>query len=128
MKRIASMIAPLIMLAWGGLAYGQPRYDPGSVDSLIAQVHTDLNRAYGAWHFTNGDRGRLNHAEKELRDFAHKWRDNHFDKGELDDAISSVQHVLDNNHMPEQVRGALNDDVSQLRGMREAYDHHELGR
>lgn len=108
--------------------YGPNRqYAPDSVSALIDRVHGDLNRSYeGGWTFTRGDRNRLNHAEKELRDFAKKWYHGKFDKGELDDSIGSIQHVVDNNHMPPRDRTALDVDVNQLRAMREAYDRHEL--
>jgi hypothetical protein len=107
---------------------GAPRYDAHSVSALVDRVHSDLDHAYGVFHFSSGDRGRLNHAEKGLREFAQKWADGRFDKGMLDDSISSIQHVLDNNKLPPRDRDALSDDVSQLRNMREAYDRHEIGR
>ncbi len=132
MRRFFLATAPAILILFGVSANAQfnggPRYDPASVSALIDRVHTDLDHAYGVWHFSNSDRDRLNHAEKELRDFSKKWNDNKFDKGELDDAISSVQHVLDNNKMPREQRDALSDDVGQLRNMRQAYDRHEIGR
>lgn len=107
--------------------YGRGNYQPDSVSGLIDRVHSDLNQAYRAWSFSGGDRNRLNNAEKQLRDFARKWQRGRFDKGELDEAISGVQHVLDNNRMPPGERRALADDVDQLRGMREAYNRHEIG-
>ena len=108
--------------------YAQNRqYAPDSVSALIDRVHGDLNGSYeGGWAFTHRDRDRLNHAEKELRDFSKKWYRGKFDKGELDDSIASIQHVVDNNHMPPRDRTALDVDVNQLRAMREAYDRHEL--
>lgn len=121
-----------MLLAGGSVAHAQfdggPRYDAHSITVLVDRVHSDLDHAYTVWHFSNDDHDRLNHAEKELRDFSKKWNDNKFDKGELDDAISSVQHVLDNNKMPREQRDALSDDVGQLRNMRQAYDRHEIGR
>ena len=47
-------------------------------------------------------------------------------KDELDDAIASVLHVLDNNHLPDSDRDSLSSDINQLRRMREAYDRHEI--
>jgi hypothetical protein len=70
---------------------------------------------------------RLNNVEKQLREFAQKWSKAKFDKGELDDAIGAIQHVLDNNRLPAENRDALSDDVTQLRRKREAYDRHEIG-
>ncbi|HTS66432.1 MAG TPA: hypothetical protein VMH28_30620 [Candidatus Acidoferrales bacterium] len=106
---------------------GSP-YQPDSVTTLVERVHTDLNHGYERWHLSNGDRDRLNHAEKQLRSFAHDWRNAKFDKGDLDNSIAAIQHVLDNNHLQGPERDALWNDVEQLRHMREAYDRHEIGR
>src|ERR1700761_6937908 len=100
--------------------FGEPKYDAGAVSSLVDRVHTDLNHAYGMYHFSNDDRDRLNHAEKDLRDFSEKWDHGKFDKGQLNGAIDSVQRVLDKNKMPPEARDDISDDVSQLRKMREA--------
>jgi len=129
MKHCVAALAAILLVS-GTMGYAQfekSKYEPSAVDTLIDRVHSDLDHAYGSFHFSNGDRDRLNKAEKQLRDFAKQWRANHFDKGELDDAISSVQHVLDNNRLPQDSREALSDDVGQLRQMREAYDRHEIG-
>ena len=102
------------------------KYDSRSVSELVDRVHMDLDHAYGVHHFSGDDRDRLNHAEKELREFAQKWDRGKFDKGQLDDAISAIQHALDNNKMPPNARDAISYDVSQLRSMREAYDRREI--
>src|SRR6266496_1949963 len=101
------LIAGLIVIAmvtFGVRARAQygphGEYEPHSVSAVIDRVHTDLNRAYGVWHFSSGDRKRLNEAEDKLRDFAKKWTRGKFDKGELDEAIESIQHVINDNHMP----------------------------
>jgi hypothetical protein len=94
----------------------------------VEKVHSDLNRGYDQWHLSKGDRDRLNNAEKQLREFSSDWRRGKFDKGNLDDAISAVQHVLDNNHLSGEARDELSNDVDQLRAMREAYNRHEIGR
>lgn len=104
----------------------EPKYDAGAVSALVDRVHTDLNHAYGVWHFSDGDRDRLNHAEKELREFAEKWDHGKFDKGQLNGAIDSIQHVLDGNKMPAADRDAISDDISQLRRMREAHERHQI--
>ena len=102
-------------------------YQPDSVSGLIDRVHDDLNRGYDVWHLRGSDRDRLNHAEHQLRDFSKAWRNGKFDKGELDEAIGAVQHVLDNNHLTGRERDNLWNDVESLRRMREAYDRHEIG-
>jgi len=105
----------------------EERYRPEAVSRLVDRVHDDLNRGYEKWHLSGDDRGRLNGAEKRLREFASKWQGGKFDKGDLDDAIASIQHVLDNNHLSGPERDRLNDDVGELRAMRQAYDRHEIG-
>jgi hypothetical protein len=109
--------------------YGPPGgpYRPESVSALIGRVHEDLNRGYAVWHLRNSDRDRLTHAEHQLRSFAHDWSRGKFDKGDLDESIAAIQHVLDNNQLKGRERDALWSDVESLRGMPEAYDRHEIG-
>jgi hypothetical protein len=128
MHRLFAIMIAGLALTFGPAANAQfgPRYDSRAVSDLVDRVHADLNRAYGVHHFSGDDRDRLNHAEKELREFAQKWDRGKFDKGQLDDAISAIQHALDNNKMPPERRDAIAYDVSQLRRMREAYDHREI--
>ncbi len=131
-RNLIAALAASIFLMLPPLARAQfeggPRYDARAVSALVDRVHSDLDHAYGVFHFSNDDRERLNHAEKQLREFARKWDGHKFDKGELDESISSIQHVLDKNKLPQRDRDAISDDVAQLRNMREAYDRHEIGR
>jgi hypothetical protein len=122
-------VAPLVFLTTTASGqYGPPRtYEPRSVSRLIDRIHFDLDRAYAGWSFSNSDRRRLDHAEHDLRDFARKWYRGRFDKGEIDEAINSVQHVVDRNQMPSRDREALYYDLGQLRGLRAGYDRHEIG-
>ena len=124
-------IAVLAGLLSVGISHAQfgpgPKYEPSEVTALVDRVHADLNHAYSVFHFSGDDRERLNKAEKESRDFAQKWAKGKFDKDQLDDVVSSIQHVLDNNKLPEDARDSLSADVTQLRNMRDAYDRHEIG-
>ncbi|MFN7995619.1 MAG: hypothetical protein U0Q18_18560 [Bryobacteraceae bacterium] len=122
---LAAILAALMHAQYG--PRGGPYY-PDRVDALIERVHTDLERGYGVWRLSGGDRDRLTHAEHQLRDFAKHWHRGHFDKDKLDDSIAAVQHVLDNNHLTGRERDMLWQDVTALRRMREAYDRHEIGR
>jgi hypothetical protein len=122
--------AALIMFSAIGLAQYGPEggpYQPDKVDALIDHVHQDLNQGYDAWHLSDGDRKRLNHAGEQLREFAKQWHKGKFDKGNLDDSIGAIQHVLNDNHLSGPARDALWDDSEQLRKMREAYERHEIG-
>jgi hypothetical protein len=115
--------APLVLAQFDG----GTRYDAHSVSTLVDRVHDDLDHAYRLKHFSNDDRERLNRAEKELREFAQTWDKGKFDVGRLDEAIGGIQHVLDNNKLPENARLPISDDVTQLHRMREAYKRHEIG-
>ena len=130
MARLLFLTATALVLG-SGLTYSQfgpeNRYSPSEVTALVDRVHEDLNHAYGIFHFSDSDRDRLKKAEKELREFAQKWEKGKFDKGDLDDAIEAIQHVLDDNKLPRDSRDALSDDVGRLRRMREAYNRHEIG-
>ena len=122
-----------VVLLFAGLAmaqYGPPGgpYQPDRVMALVDRVHQDLNHGYDVWHLNHGERDRLNHAEKELREFAEHWRHGRFDQGNLDHSIGAIQHVLDKNHLKGGERDALWADAEELRHMREAYDRHEIGR
>jgi hypothetical protein len=120
----------LVALAATGQAQFGPdgRYRPEAVAAIVDRAHEDLNRGYAVWQLRKGDRERLTHAERQLRDFANHWQHGKFDKGNLDGAIETVQKVIDDNHLSGRERDALWNDVEELRRMRAAYDRHEIGR
>jgi hypothetical protein len=134
MKPKRVRIPTILFLATAGpllqAQFGPPNglYRPEAVSALIDRVHGDLNRGYEVWHLRGSDRGRLTHAEHQLRNFAQDWSRGKFDKDDLDESIAAIQHVLDNNHLTGRERDALWGDVENLRRMREAYDRHEIGR
>jgi hypothetical protein len=118
----------MALAATGQAQFGpEGRYRPETVSALIGRVHEDLNRGYEVWHLRGGDRARLTHAERQLRDFAEHWRHGKFDKGNLGRSIGDIQKVIDDNHLSGRERDALWNDVEELRRMREAYDRHEIG-
>ena len=80
------------------------KYDSRIVSELVDRVHTVWIAPPECTTF-----------RVELRDFAQKWDRGKFDKGQLDGAISAIQHALDHNKMPPNARDAISDDVSQLR-------------
>jgi len=102
------------------------RWEPRTVDGIVDRVHADLNRAYEGWAVDRRDRHNLDHAEKELRDFAVRWHAGRFNKGELEESIESIQHVVERNHMRPENRDALIGDLGQLQAMRQAYDRREI--
>ena len=133
MKKLLGMLVMGVMFvmlaAIADAQFGLPngRYRPESVSALIERVHADLNRGYGVWHLRHGDRERLNHSERQLRDFALHWEHGRFDKSNLDHSIGDIQKVINDNHLSGRERDTLWNDVEELRRMREAYVRHEIG-
>jgi hypothetical protein len=103
------------------------RYRPEAVAAIIDHVHQDLNRGYAVWQLGEGDRDRLTHAERQLRDFANHWQHGKFDKSNLEGAVADIQKVIDENHLSGRERDALGNDIQELRRLREAYERHEIG-
>jgi hypothetical protein len=132
---IPKLLQTLTLLSIGSAAtllfaqFGPPQgpYGPGAVNSLVDRVHQDLNHGYSVWNLRGDERDRLNHAEHDLRSFAHDWNHGRFDKGDLDHSIGAIQHVLDRNQLSGPERDALSADVDQLRHLRDAYNRHEIG-
>lgn len=120
------------LIAFGAIAFAQygaagGPYYPEKIDALIDQIQVDLNHGYQVWHVNGDDHKRLNKAGEQLREFAKQWHKGKFDKGNLNDSINAIQHVLNDNHLSGSERDALWSDVDQLRKMHEAYDRHEIG-
>ena len=134
MRGILKLLLFGALLANFGIAaqaqYGPPGgpYRPDRVSALVEKVHVDLNRGYNQWNLSKADQKRLNRAGELLSEFSRDWYQAKFNRGALDAAIASVQHVLDKNHLYGRERDALWNDVERLRQMRLAYDRHEIGR
>jgi hypothetical protein len=125
----AILIALAVIGAVTGAAQFGPegRYRPEAVAAIIDRVHDDLSRGYTVWGLRKGDRERLTHAERQLRDFAGHWEHGKFDRGNLDGAVAAIQHVIDDNHLSGRERDALWNDIEELRRMRAGYERHEIG-
>ena len=89
-------------------------YDGGSVTGRVQQ---DLDRAQSR-AVSRHDASRIEHARHNLWDFERKASQGRFDKGELDEAIGSLQSVVNHNAMPYGERRRLQDDANQLRDFR----------
>jgi hypothetical protein len=111
---------------------GDPRVRPQAPAdygfSLFERVQADLERAEDNSY---GHRERFDHARKEIRDFQKRLERGRFDKGELDEAISATQHVVDSNAVRERDRSVLLNDLARMREFRAtrggAYDGRGYG-
>ncbi len=86
------------------------------------RVRADLDRAESSASSFTGDTGRIDRVRDAVSVFQRKMDDGNYDPRALDDAIVSVQRVLDNNTLYVGARTALNDDLARLRDMRDRLD------
>ncbi len=101
----------------GGFQYGNERY--GELRGLVERTQGDLREASGLARMKGDQRERYEHAQGHLSTFDRHLTKGHFDKHELDDAISNVQKILDKNTLQASSRDALMRDISDLRAARE---------
>ncbi|MBV9499324.1 MAG: hypothetical protein JO138_08105 [Acidobacteriaceae bacterium] len=101
-------------------SYGQPTYGRSYEGwggmALFEHVEDDLDRAAMDLY---GSRRHINHARKEVEDVEHQLRRGRFDRDEMGEAISAVQHVLDNDPLPNVDRSILWRDLAQMRRFRD---------
>ena len=101
----------------GGFQYGNERY--GDLRGLVERTQGDLREASALARMKGDQRERYDHAQGHLSTFDRHLTKGHFDKHELNDSISEVQKILDNNTLQASSRDALMRDVSDLRAARE---------
>jgi hypothetical protein len=84
----------------------------------VDRAISDLQRAasYNGWD--HHDRGRFDHAVKELYKFQDKWGRGHFDKHPLDEAIGEMSHLSRSGHLDPRTRDTLARDADELRYFR----------
>jgi hypothetical protein len=88
----------------------------------IERVMADIDRAQSNSRFDRGDRGRFDRARKEVFDFQRKWNAGRYDRRELDQAIESVQRVVDLRSIHPRDRAALVDDLNRMRAFRGGFN------
>jgi hypothetical protein len=88
-------------------------YGRGRGGGPFDRVRADLDRAESASYPNGGDRHRFNKVREELNEFARSGR-----PGELNEAISALQKVVNKNRLSYQDREVLNQDLYQLRDVR----------
>jgi hypothetical protein len=84
----------------------------------MERVMSDLNRAESNSRLDRGDRKRFDRARQEVAQFERKWSNGRYDRRELDQAIDSVQRVVDARSVNYRDRAALIDDLNRMREFR----------
>jgi hypothetical protein len=108
-------------LSLGAVVNGQGKY--GAAREIINRVNEDLRRASDDARQGNkgkDERDRVDKAQHRLSDVDQKLSKGKFDKGKLDDLISSVRDVVEHNTLAPPTRDALRADISDLERLRSA--------
>lgn len=122
------MLASVVLLAAASMAkaqyprgyddrYGDRYYDRGEYNrgpaDLFGRVRADLERAEADSHWKGGDRRRFAKVREELNEFERSGSHH-----ELNDAISALQHVVNDNRLAYRDRDMLAQDLYRLRDFR----------
>lgn len=96
--------------------------------SIIDQVQADLSRAAAYSYTDNHERGHFNQAQQALQDFQNRWARGRFDKGPLDRAATSLQHLVNSDQLDERDRSILANDLNALRQFRSSGGYNRSNR
>jgi hypothetical protein len=118
----------MLLLALCGSVNAQDRY--GRYDdrrdgyyqndrrSPVDRLQADLNRAEANTRAWGRERGRFDKVRREAAEFERKWASGRYDRGELDDVIGNLQHLVDSRILDRRDRDVLVSDLYQLREFR----------
>jgi hypothetical protein len=82
------------------------------------RLQADLDRGQRAGYLREDDLRRFERAHREVGEFQAKWSRGVFDSHEMDEAIASVQRVLDIPSLRHEDREALREDLFNMRRFR----------
>ena len=100
---------------YSGPVYNDRPYAGSWGPELWDRVRADLDRtAFDIY----GSHRRIDHARQEVNDVERQLSRGRFDKDEMDEAISAVQHVVDSNGIPQLDRSVLWRDLDRMREFR----------
>ena len=89
---------------------------------LFQKVREDLDHVQSATFPSGGDQFRLGRTRQELDELQNKLAAGRYDERELDEVISALQRVVQDNRMTARDRNVLADDLNRLRDFRERHD------
>jgi hypothetical protein len=89
------------------------RYDQPRGGGILDRVRADLDRAESHSYANGGDRKRFNHVREELNEFQRTGNPH-----ELNDTISRLQKVVNENRLDPRDRDMLADDLYRMRDFR----------
>jgi len=105
---------------------GRPAYQSDATRqdrALFDRTRMDLDHAAGYPYASRADRKRFDEARRELFDFESRFDQGRYEKRELDEAISRLERVVEQNSLDPRDRGALSEDLRRMRDYREYRSH-----
>lgn len=121
-RMLCGVVAALGLATIGNAAQSWFEWGHPGIRGLVQHTQDDLNRASSFEHGP-GQQDRYLHAQDALSNFDRELSRGRFDKGRLNKAISSIDHVLDHNTLDPGTRDALRRDEENLRVARERHEH-----
>ncbi len=93
--------------------YSQDEYQ--LAHSMFDRVRSDLDRAQTSVNHNDvGDTSRFDIASMELGQLEHNWDQARFDSRQLEDTLSAIRMVLNDNRLAPYDQEALSSDLSRL--------------
>ena len=112
---LVSLAAPVFPFQYNDTRYGD-QY--GDMRGVVERTQSDLREASQLSRKKGDERSRYENAQRHLSTFDRHLVKGKFDKGEMNDAISNVQKIIDKNTLQASSRDALMRDISDLRSVR----------
>lgn len=97
---------------------GYGNRDPYGSPRIIDRVRADLERGASSTYYANHQRGRFEHAMRELNRFEDRWRQGKFDKGRLDEVIEDLANLSRARDLDPRMRDIMARDANDLRVFR----------
>jgi hypothetical protein len=119
-KLFSLAVAGLLIAAFTPAMKAQ-EHDWPRAHRLIEKVQTDLRAVEHHDTWPEADRGHYDAAERNLTDVRHDLDENRLDRGKLDAAIGEMEHISHVNLLDPKVRETVNEDVRELRRLRDEW-------
>lgn len=92
----------------------QDRHEAQDQDRLFDRVHNDLDQIHAAALPFSGDRDRVAVAMEQLNECERDINAGEYERRRFDQTVASIQRVIELNHLTDQSRNYLTDDVRDL--------------
>ena len=100
--------------------YQQESRDP---NVMFDRIQRNLDRVLANAFPFSADRARITRAREEITEVQRAWNDGNLDRRALNDAIGSLQRVLEMNRLSDRNHDVVSFDLERLREFRNSQDY-----